>query len=265
MKVADLNDLMKKIGSLKEYQGDDQIITSYDLQNIIKQEPPLKVFHSKIPSLDKAINGFEPGELVVVSGPRKSGKTLLAQSLTEHFVDQDVRSLWFSYELTGRQFLDRFQDVPFFVLPNKLKAYALDWLQDRILEALSKYGIEVIFIDHLHFLFDMARSKSPSLEIGEIIRWLKTLSIELNLVTFVMCHMKMISRDKKLDLDDSDIRDSSFVGQESDTGLILWRVKGSDNHAWLKVCYSRRTGVIDKKIPLIKVNGMLRERQEGDV
>ena len=100
MRVANLQDSMKKIGSLKDYQGDDQIITSYDLQDIIKQEPPLKVFNSKIPSLDKAIDGFEPGELIAVSGPRKSGKTLLAQSLTKNFIDQDVRSLWFSYELT---------------------------------------------------------------------------------------------------------------------------------------------------------------------
>lgn len=262
MKVANLNDSMKKIGSLKDYQGEDQIITSYDLQDIIKQEPPPKVFHSKIPSLDKSIEGFEPGELIVISGPRKSGKTLLAQSLTKNFIDQDIKSLWFSYELTPRQFLDRFHDVPFFVLPQKLKAYALDWLQDRIIEALTKYGIGVVFVDHLHFLFDIARTRNVSIEIGQIIRWLKSLAIELNLVIFIMCHLQKISVD--VDPDDSNIRDSSFVSQESDTGLILWRVSKSENHAWLKVCYSRRTGVIDKKIPLIKVNGLLREGGIGD-
>ena len=41
MKVADLNDLTKKIGSLKDYQGDDEVITSYDLQDIVKQEEQL--------------------------------------------------------------------------------------------------------------------------------------------------------------------------------------------------------------------------------
>ena len=135
-------------------------------------------------------------------------------------------------------------------------------MQDRIVEALTKYGIEVVFIDHLHFLFDMARSRSVSIEIGQIIRWLKTLAIELNLVIFVLCHLQKMSFDAEPD--DSNIRDSSFVSQESDTGLILWRVRNSDDHAWLKVCYSRRTGVIDKKIPLVKVNGLLREKQEGD-
>ena len=68
MRVANLNDSMKKIGSLKDYQGDDQIITSYDLQESIKQEPPLKVFNSKIPSLDKAIEGLNQGSLLLLVG-----------------------------------------------------------------------------------------------------------------------------------------------------------------------------------------------------
>lgn len=263
MRTADPKDMMKRTGQLKDYRGDDQIVTSYDLQEILKQEVPLKVFNSKIPSLDTAIEGFEPGELIVISGPRKSGKTLLAQSLTQSFIDQEVRSLWFSYELTPRQFLSRFNDIPFFVLPLRLKPYALEWVEDRILEALSKHGIQVVFIDHLHFLFDMARSRSPSIEIGQIIRWLKSVAIELNLVIFVMCHLQKTK--ENVEPDDSNIRDSSFVSQESDTGLILWRVKHSENHAWLKVCYSRRTGVIDRKIPLIKIRGLLRERQEGDI
>ncbi len=257
MQVADVRGLTKRISKLREYQGEDQVVTSHELQDIIRKQPPVRVFNSKIPSLDRAINGFEPGELIVISGPRKSGKTLLAQSLTKNFVDQDIRSLWFSYELTPRQFLDRFRDLPLFVLPKKLKAYALDWMQDRIVEALAKYGIGVVFIDHLHFLFDMARSKHASIEIGQIIRWLKTLAIELNLVIFLICHLQKIRFD--VEPDDTNIRDSSFVSQESDVGLILWRVRNSEDHAWLKVCYSRRTGVIDKKIKLVKVSGLLGE------
>ncbi len=103
----------------------------------------------------------------------------------------------------------------------------------------------------------MARSKHASIEIGQIIRWLKTLAIELNLVIFLICHLQKIRFD--VEPDDTNIRDSSFVSQESDVGLILWRVRNSEDHAWLKVCYSRRTGVIDKKIKLVKVSGLLGE------
>ncbi len=255
--MQNLKDLMKKISNLMDYKGDDEIITSHDMQDIIRKEPILKTFDSKIPSLDLAIKGFEPGEIIAVSGPTKGGKTLLGQTLTVNFEQQDVRSLWFSYELTPRQFLNRFDEIPFFLLPKKLKPYALDWLQERILEAIVKHSIQVVFIDHLHFLFDMAQSRNTSIQIGQIIRWLKTLALELNIVIFILCHFQKIPLDHEPD--HTNIRDSSFISQESDTGLILWRVKSSENHAWLKVCYSRRTGVLDKKIPIVKINKVLRE------
>lgn len=100
--MQSLSDLMKKISSLLDYKGDDEIVTSLDMQDIIRKQPDLKTFNSKIPSLDMAINGFEPGEVVAISGPTKGGKTLLGQTLTINFEQQNVNSLWFSYELTPR-------------------------------------------------------------------------------------------------------------------------------------------------------------------
>lgn len=260
--MQSLNDLMKKTSSLLDYKGEDEIITSLDMQDIVRKEPVLKTFNSKIPSLDIAINGFEPGEVVAISGPTKGGKTLFGQTLTVNFEQQDVKSLWFSYELTARQFLNRFDEIPFFLLPKKLKPYALDWLQERILEGIVKHGIQVVFIDHLHFLFDMAQARNASIEIGQIIRWLKTMALELNIVIFILCHFQKIPLDREPD--HMNIRDSSFISQESDTGLILWRVKNSENHAWLKVCYSRRTGVLEKKIPIVKISKMLREAADDE-
>jgi len=251
------SDLIKKASTFMDYKGDDQIITSLDMQDIIRKEPVPKTFDSKIPALDMAIRGFEPGEVIAVSGPTKGGKTLFGQTLTVNFEQQDIKSLWFSYELTARQFLNRFDEIPFFLMPKKLRPYALDWLQERTFEAIVKHGIQVVFIDHLHFLFDMAQARNTSIQIGQIIRWLKTLALELNIVVFLLCHFHKIPLDQEPD--HTNIRDSSFISQESDTGLVLWRVKKSENHAWLKVCYSRRTGTLEKKISIVKIDKLLRE------
>jgi len=256
-------ELAEKILRLKDYTGEDEVVTSFDIKHEIAKLPPPVKFNSNIPILDEVIDGFEGGELIAISGPRKSGKTLLAQTFTDSFYHQSVASLWFSFELTPRQFIQRFPELPVFVMPKKLKAYALDWLQDRIIEAVAKYSISAVFIDHLHFLFDMARSRNPSIEIGQIIRFLKTIAIELNLVIFVMCHTKKINPIQN-DISDEDIRDSSFVSQESDCGMIIWRIKDSKDsdktdRACLKVCYHRRTGTWEKIIKLQKVKGLLRE------
>ena len=249
-----------KLKELRNYSGEDRIITSYDLQEIVKNDVDNEnKVYSKIPTLDKLTDGFEGGELVAVSGKRKNGKTLLAQTLTVNFQRQDVKSLWFSYEMTPKQFLRSFKDeVPYFVCPMSLKAYSMPWVIERILEALVKHGISVVFIDHLHFLFDMARSKNTSLEIGQVVRELKAVAIKYNLIIFLMAHMKKVDFDKEPT--DADIRDSSLLSSESDTGLILWRIKNTENRAIIKVSYSRRTGSMEKKINVIKnENGLIGE------
>ena len=98
----------------------------------LKQRPEsvIKV-KSFVPSLDDAIDHFQEGELITISGPTKSGKTLFAQTLTQAFIKQQYFPLWFSYEVPVRQFLSQFHELPMIFLPGKLKANALDWFEER--------------------------------------------------------------------------------------------------------------------------------------
>jgi len=247
------------IRELKDYEGQDRVISSFDLDEILKQTGDYEyILHSKIPSLDRYLDGgFESGELISISAPPKTGKTLLAQTLTTNFLDQDQYALWFQYEVTPRRFLQAYPSLPKFYVPMRLEANDLVWLKSRILEGIYKHGISVVFVDHLHFLFDMLSKGNTSLEIGRVVRFLKQLAIEYNIVIFLICHMTKVARDQEPD--DGHIRDSSLVGAESDTVLILWRDPNKDNEAVLKIRYARRSGAMDKKIRLIKANGLLRE------
>ena len=253
----------------RKYQGDDEIITYAEIQAEIEEHKDrYKVMMSYFPDLDHvdSINGFESGEVIVISGPPKAGKTLFSQTLTYNFWKQNINSLWFSYELTHRQFGYSFKKIetPCMLMPKKLKAYALEWLEDRIAEGVAKYGIQIVFIDHLHFLFDLALTRNPSIEIGQIMRYLKRIAVEANIVIFLMCHFTKMDPTKEPD--HSNFRDSAFISAESDTGLILWRKRKSANEAVLKICYSRRTGVLEKKIPLIKsfTSGLLVEKEKDN-
>lgn len=252
--------MANKLQELKDYDGEDRIITSYDLEQIVaSQIDNENKVYSKFPDLDDSLDGFEGGELIAISGVRKNGKTLLSQSFTVNFHNQGIKSLWFSYEMTPKQFLRSFKDnLPYFLCPMTLKAYSMPWVKDRILEALVKYGIQVVFIDHLHFLFDMARTKNTSLEIGQVIRELKSIAIQYNLIIFLMTHMKKVDFDKEPT--DADQRDSSLISSESDVTLLIWRLKNTKNRAVLKISFSRRTGVMEKSINLIRnENGLLGE------
>ena len=249
----------KQRKDLAKYDGEDQVISSHEMQLKLKESPESLIqVKSFIPSLDSATEGFRDGELIVISGPTKNGKTLFAQTLTAAFVRQQYHPVWFSFEVPVRQFLSQFPEMPLIYLPQKLKAHAMDWLEDRVYEAFLKYHARIIFIDHLHYLFDLARTRTPSIEIGQVIRRLKTLAVTGNFLIFLLCHTTKGASEGELSYEC--IRDSSFVSQESDSVLMVKRApEEAENAARLRVEFHRRTGVIEKVINLRKENGVLRE------
>lgn len=246
--------------NLSEYAGEDRIISSVEMMIAASESPSSRIrVRSNLPSLDAAVDGFQGGELYVISGPTKHGKSLLAQSLTVSFAKQQFQPLWFTYELPARQFLSRFPEAPLIYLPAKLKSGAMEWLTERCGEGFAKFHTRIVFIDHLHYLFDIARTHNPSLEIGSIIRRLKTLAISEDFLIFLLCHTKMGSREENLSYES--IRDSSFVSQESDCVLMIQRTPDEgQNTGRVSVEFHRRTGVIQKMVKIIKVGGLFQEQ-----
>jgi replicative DNA helicase len=212
-------------------------------------------YFTGMPRLDQLTEGFTPGELIVISGPTKHGKTLLAQSLTRAFERRNVFSLWFSYEVTPKNFLRAFgNELPVFYLPRTLKMNALDWVMGKCSESAKDHNTRVVFIDHLHYLFDIAKSRSPSIEIGTVIRKLKTLAVSQGLVVFLLCHTTKGASDPNTSYES--IRDSSFVAQESDCVMMIRRGldEPQSNRARLRIEFHRRTGVLNELINLVKVD-----------
>ena len=242
-----------------------KIISSYEYRDRLIAEDKNKTVRLKsfIPSLDIALEGFELGELIVLSGPTKNGKSLLFQTITNNLVTQcGIYSVWFTYELPPRQLFNRFPQLPLFYLPEHLEGHSLTWLDDCIKKAIEKVSCKAVFIDHLHYLLDLGRMKNTSLEIGAVIRGLKQLAIKHEVVIFLACHMKKTPNDREPNYDD--IRDSSFVAQESDVTMMLWRQKIDKiytTEARLKIETSRRTGIFEKTIHLEKKEGLLYERE----
>jgi replicative DNA helicase len=245
--------------SFTNYEGDDQVVTSYELRDKLlgeKTDPRVNA-KSLIPGIDRACEGFQDGELIIIAGPTKQGKTLLAQTLTVNFAKQKHNAGWFSYEVPARQFLDQFPILPLFYLPQQNKAQDFTWFMERCIEAHCKYNTRIFFIDHLHFLIDMARVSNPSLEIGAIVRRIKRFAVENDFIIFLLCHIRKNESD---DLSYKDLRDSSFIAQDSDTCIMIKRTpKEGQNTARARVEFHRRTGTMEWIVPLEKRHGLLVE------
>lgn len=237
------------------YKGPDQVVAASVIYEKIRtrgrKQPSAK---SKIAVLDDRLGGgFFPGQLITVSGPSGRGKTTLLRTFTTSFMDQGVAPLWFSYEETYEQFLDKLPNKTFdyFYLPEQLVDKKPEWIEQRIIESKLKYGTKIVMVDHLHFLIDFYM-KNTSLEIGAIVRKLKLLAVEHKITFFLIAHIG--KTEKGREFEQGDIRDSALIEAESDTVMYVWRAKNPKNPRTdiniVKVTKNREQGIINFKIPL---------------
>ena len=247
---------------LAEYNGDDRIISFIEKTKEFSEQPKEFKLHCGLFETDRLIDGFAEGELILVSGRPKSGKTLLCQTLTSHFADIGEKPLWFSYEVPAKQFLNSFPELPEGYMPRQMELSNIWWLEQRVYESKLKYGTRIVMIDHLHYLVDMSKLRNASIEIGNIYRRLKLLAIKHKIIIFLISHLRKV--EKGVEPQAEDIRDSNFALGEPDTILMIWRLLDNPdkkilNEARLKVEMTRRTGVLKKKIKIQKIDGLLEE------
>ena len=209
---------------LVAYKGDHEVIPSTKILEMLDKAPSRRP--SGWGSLDRIIEGFAEENLVVVSGPTGQGKTLWCQNLTAQLSEGGIRCLWVSYELSLKEFLERFDNFPnppVFYTPNMNVPHDLVWLERKIVEAMAKFEVQAVFIDHTHYLADMREiaGRNASLVIGALIRDIKLLARKYHIIIFLVHHMQ------KTDIDEAptiaDLRDTSFAAQEADFVIMIWR------------------------------------------
>lgn len=247
----------RKESELRAYSGDDRVVSSIEHAEILNAMPKLPKVMSKMPTLDKLTGGFQAGQLIIIGGKPKSGKSLIAQTFTVNFLSQGITSLWFSYEMPALEFFERFPKLPLLYIPQRIEGKSIDWIMNRVIEAKAKYGIKVIFFDHLHFLITLGQQGNASLEIGNVVRNLKRMAINFNLIIFLISHVTKVPKGRPSTVDD--LRDSGLVQGEADKVIITNRLK--ESNAVLTVGVDRQTGVMDQSLQIIKREGLLYEKE----
>lgn len=265
-KDSETKKLVEERKRLRSYEGSDRVITSREMRNELLKEddsPPVKIA-SGYPSVDEVIGGgFRLGECHVLSGVTGHGKTLLSQSMTVSFDKQEVVPLWFSFEVSARDFINRHGDnLPHYVLPRMLESQNLKWLEERVHEAKVKHGIETVFIDHLHYLVDFT-FRNTSYSIGMIMTDLIKIAQRYNVAIFLIAHIGKKKKGEEVGLED--LRDSSFISQYGANVIFIWRDEKVDNRNVLKIAKARHGNCRGQKINLTKKGHYLYEEIDDGV
>lgn len=230
---------------------EDRVVSSFEKRREVELNPKHQ-FSAKtgFPELDRLVGGLRGGEMVIVSGKVKNGKTLLLQTMTRKLAAQGVNSLWFSYEVNIHQFLEQMPKDLAFWIPNQLTTNAMEWIKAKIVEAKEKFGVRVVNIDHLHYLVDMERVRNPAFELGALVRSLKRMAIDLDVIIFLISHVRKVP--KGIEAGEDDLRDTGFTIAEADTTWIVSRLTDKAGEALdfakVRVCNHRRTGTMGKYV-----------------
>jgi replicative DNA helicase len=253
-------------------QDNSRIISNLEQEQEVSKLPVLPPLKSGLKYLDEICDGFAPGELVVLSGAPKHGKSLFMKTIVNNLYGKQHKfSLVFSYEETKQEFYNKFpnrsKDIVFYV-PRNLKPYDIEWIVAMAKEAKEQVGISAIFIDHGHYMFELSMANNISLGIGDIIRKLKILAVSEELVVFLVWHLMKVEINDEDDLKGSMLRDCGLLLGELDTLLFSFRAVKSDGivcdetYSSIVVDRTRRTGVMHKVVPVRKVGYYIKEHEE---
>lgn len=214
-----------------EYQIEIEHFVDHYWRKQDASETNQRNFKSSYKSFDEKLGGLETGEVVVVSGHTKNGKTLFVESWLRKMVEKDpyAKSLIFSFEVPTNKLLFKYMDNPQLQIyvPNELKTMDFEWLKEACRKARDEKGCGIVMIDHLHFLVDMNTRQNMSLNIGAFMRRLKQeIAIGLGVAVILIAHQGQAQEGRQASI--NTIRDSSFVAQEADSVIIVARRKNFD-------------------------------------
>lgn len=210
--------------NLVDYTGEDRVVPIAEYPNPNAGNTP--TFKSAYSSFDEKLGGIQVGEVVVITGHTKNGKTLFAESWLRSMMHQSpiAKTTVFSFEVQTHKLIQKYvgDDAVRIYVPLQLKTMDFNWLKDRCQEGRDKFGSHLVLIDHLHFLVDMNTTQNMSLNIGAFMRRLKQeIAIGLNLAVVLIAHQGQAKKGESASL--HTIRDSSFVAQEADSIIAVTR------------------------------------------
>lgn len=176
-----------------------------------------------IKGLDEMVEGFEPGEVMILTGHTKHGKSRLATNIAWNVANQGKKVYFINTEMTNLQMGRRFNSLAGDKPPKgKIllndKAGIQHYEVIRIMEEAKEAGADLIIVDHLHYFSRSAENQTG--EISKVAKDFKDAAVEFELPLILLCHVKQGDTRKRPTL--QMIKNSSSIAQDSDVVITVW-------------------------------------------
>lgn len=216
---------LERISELwKNYKGTDRIVTFEELAEMMANEPEVKTIKTSVKRLDELTGGFRYEQLIVLSAQEKTGKTAFGLQLADDM--RDEKPVCFLFEQSAREIIrqmkQREQPLPRSYTPIETVDNRWEWIQNRMFEAMVKYGSRVFLIDNADWLEKEYGSGQRTDEVmRDLLLKLKTFCKQWQVIIILIAHVRKVPFTQIPQPDD--IKDTAAFKQIADIVLILWR------------------------------------------
>lgn len=167
-----------------------------------------KPFPTGFKRLDECIlGGARGGDLILLSGLSKHGKTQVSLQMTKSFSDQAIPVLWFSFEMPISSLKWRFSNMYqndfdekdlLCYMPKKNVSDKVEWLENRITDANKRFQTQIVIVDNLDFLTIEQKYGDDKLTMQKrIVGMLKRIALELDVVVILNAHVTKLPQGQR--------------------------------------------------------------------
>lgn len=228
----DANAVLQKYGpeALRQAVANAQVLPVNHVVRLAEVESvdlnDLERIRTGFSNLDRVVDGFFMGQLVLLTGKRGEGKSTLMGQLMAEALNQEYKVLAYSGELPGYQFkrwldfqlagpqnvlttynvysdpryslgedtverLNRwYYDSAFLYDNNSLNGDEYESLLETIEKAIQRYGVKLVCVDNLMTAIDVASADSQYIQQSQFVRSLKQIAVRYNVVVLLVAHPK---------------------------------------------------------------------------
>lgn len=223
----------------------------------VKQTNDITGFPTGLKDIDKATNGINRGDLVIIAARPSMGKTIFAISIGKNIAKQGKKVSVNELEMKDKQVVDRvfagdtgiymedlikhrLSETEFLELEKTIENSFTNFLfiddssdlsiidiRSKAIEFRNKHGLDLLIVDYIQLMKKSDR-KGITVEqaVGEISRGLKSLAKELDIPVIALSQLSRAvetrpGNDRTPRL--SDLRDSGSLEQDADVIIFLLR------------------------------------------
>lgn len=174
---------------------------------------------------DELTEGFEPGEVMILTGHTKHGKSKMAANIAWKVAQQGKNVMFINTEMTKLQVARRMNGMSHLEMATPGKIYMNDRSDLEAYDALSlmerakELGCDLVIIDHLHF-FSRSTDNQTN-EISKITKEFKEAAVALEIPLILLCHIKQGDTTKRPSLEM--LKGSSSIAQDADLVVAVFR------------------------------------------